>query len=167
MDVPRSQVPIADRDTIAVISRPILYLVGVNHVVQFGEPSRATNSKIVREKRTSFRAHVSEMIERLNITVLAEEFNAEAKEKWGVSETTLETLSRNKPIEQHRFCSPGGPEDVWLSEIGDCKDKNLLFVCGNDHLETFRKMLGTAGFNVEVGPNSWNISSAEFHFSDP
>lgn len=145
----------------------MLYLIGVNHVVQFDEPSRATNSKIVREKRASFKAHVSEMIEKFNITVLAEEFNDEAKKKWGVSETTLEKFRRTKAIEQHRFCAPGGPENIWLSKIDDCKNKNVLFVCGGDHLEAFRKILTTAGFNVEVAPNSWNINSAEFYFSDP
>jgi hypothetical protein len=57
----------------------MVYLIGVNHVVQFGAPSRAPNSKIVREKRESFKAHVLEIIEKLNITILAEEFSQEAK----------------------------------------------------------------------------------------
>ena len=143
----------------------MVYLIGVNHVVQFGEPSCATNSQIVREKGASFKAHVSEMIEKLNIKVLAEEFNDEAKKRWGVSETTLEHFGKTK--REHRFCTPGGPEDIWLSEIEDCKNKNVLFVCGGDHVEAFCKTLATAGFDVEVAPNSWNISSAEFHFSDP
>jgi hypothetical protein len=143
----------------------MVYLIGVNHVVQFGHPSNATNSTIVREKRASFKAHVSEMIEKLNITVLAEEFNDEAKQKWGVSETTLEHFGNTKRI--HRFCTPDGPEDIWLSEIEDCKNKNVLFVCGGDHLQAFCKTLVTAGFDVKLAPTSWNISSAELHFSDP
>jgi hypothetical protein len=60
---------------------PLLYLIGVNHVVRFGDPSRATNSRIVREKRASFKAHVLEAIEKFGISVLGEEFSDEAKKK--------------------------------------------------------------------------------------
>ena len=52
---------------------PLLYLIGVNHVVQFGEPSGATNSRVVREKRASSKAHALEAIEKQDITILAEE----------------------------------------------------------------------------------------------
>ena len=84
----------------------MVYLIGVNHVVQFGAPSRASNSKIVRENRASFKAHVLEVIEKLNITILAEEFSHEAKKKWDVSETALEHFGVTKQIE-HRFCTLG------------------------------------------------------------
>jgi hypothetical protein len=140
-------------------------LIGVNHVVQFDMPSRPINSKIVREKRASFKAHVLEIIEKLNITILAEEFSDEAKKIWDVSETTLERFAKTKRIE-HRFCTPGR-EEIWLSEIEDCKKKNMLFVCGSDHLESFCKKLTAVGFDVELAPRSWSISEAEFFFSDP
>jgi hypothetical protein len=143
----------------------MVYLIGVNHVVQFGNPSRATNSKVVREKRASFTAHVLEIIERLNITILAEEFSDEAKKKWDVSETTLEHFGKTQRIE-HRFCTPGR-EEIWLSEIKDCEKKNVLFVCGSNHLESFCKKLTAVGFDVELAPKSWSISEAEFFFSDP
>jgi hypothetical protein len=64
------------------------------------------------------------MIEKLNITIV-EEFSDEAKKRWDVSETTLEHFGKTKRIE-HRFCTPGR-EDIWLSEIEDCKKKNVLF----------------------------------------
>jgi hypothetical protein len=143
----------------------MVYLIGVNHVVQFGAPSRATNSKIVREKKASFKTHVLEIIEKLNITILAEEFSDESKKIWDVSETTLEHFGKTKRI-AHRFCTPGR-EEIWLSEIEDCKKKNVLFVCGNDHLESFCKKLTAVGFDVELAPKFWSISEANSFFSDP
>jgi hypothetical protein len=64
-----------------------------------------SSTKIVRDKRASFKAHVLEVIETLGISILAEEFSDEAKRKWKVSESTLEQLAKAKAIE-HRFCDP-------------------------------------------------------------
>ena len=160
----------------------MLYLIGVNHVVQFGEPSRATNSRIVREKRASFRAHVSEAIEKFGISILAEEFSEEAKNKNGVSETTLEQFGKAKGIE-YRSCDPTSierkekgieignadwdkREEIWLSRINDCKNRNVLFVCGDD-VEAFGQKLIAAGFDVVLAPKCWCISDYEFVVSDP
>jgi hypothetical protein len=112
---------------------PLLYLIGGNHAVQFKsalsqmfvEPER------VREKREAFKAHVAEMIDKLDIEILAEEFSQEAKRQpdaraekvfrekvtaelgtapeplnW---ETVLEQFSKAKRI-QHRFCDPDSIE---------------------------------------------------------
>jgi len=133
----------------------MIYLIGVNRALEFDAPSRATNLRIVREKRAAFKAHAFEVIEEFNSTTLAEEFNDEGKKMWGVSETTLEKFGKTKGI-KHRFCEPGR-EEAWLSQIADCKEENLLFVCGDDHFESFGKVLVAAGFDVEHGPR-WHIS---------
>jgi hypothetical protein len=134
----------------------MVYLIGVNHDVQFDAgPHRA---KIVRDKRASFKAHVLEIIETLGISIVAEEFSDEGKRKWRVSETTLEHIAKAKGIE-HRFCEPGR-EEVWLSQIEDCKNRNMLFVCGDDHFESFAENLIAAGFDVKYGPR-WRISNKE------
>ena len=92
---------------------PILYLIGVNHAVQFdpvppfSEMFRESTS--VRQKREAFKAHVLEAIEKLGIEIVAEEFNEGAKKKRGLSETALEQLSNIKAI-AHRFCEPGREE---------------------------------------------------------
>jgi len=46
-----------------------------------------------------------EVIELLGISILAEEFNDEAKRIWKVSESILEQLAKAKGVE-HRFCDP-------------------------------------------------------------
>ena len=60
---------------------PLLYLIGVNHAVQF-KPAMSQmfpngESEVVRKKREAFKAHVAEMIDKLGIEVLAEEFSDE------------------------------------------------------------------------------------------
>ena len=155
----------------------MVYLIGVNHIVQHDAP----HVKIAREKRATFKAHVLEAIEKFGISILAEEFSDEAKKKVGVSETTLEQFGKTKAIE-YRPCDPTSiekkekgigesdwdkREEFWLSRIQDCKNRNVLFVCGDCHVEPFAKKLIAEGFDVEQSPRCWRISEKEFVLSDP
>jgi hypothetical protein len=141
----------------------MIYLIGVRHDIQFDPAPHV--AKIVRDKRELYKARVLEVIKEFGISVLAEEFNDEGKKKWRVSETTLEQIAKAKGIE-HRFCEPTAVEKTeneieksdfdkrerfWLSRIQDCKYKNVLFVCGDDHFESFGKKLSAAGFDVKRG----------------
>ena len=117
---------------------PLLYLIGVNHAVQF-KPATSQmfpngESEAVRKKREGFIAHVAEMIDKLDIEVLAEEFSVEGKKEsqtrdfvkdlakavhepfdWESErqqfdwETELQKFSKAKDIE-HRFCEPDWSE---------------------------------------------------------
>jgi hypothetical protein len=158
----------------------MIYLIGVRHDLQF-EPAPTDVYKIVRDKRALFKAHVLEVIEKLGMTVLAEEFGDEAKTTWRVSESILEQFAKAKGI-QHRFCDPDSIEKralgievdpkketdsdrdkrerVWLCRIGDCKNKNVLFVCGDRHFEPFADKLIASGFDVQRGP-TYPISDKE------
>ena len=112
---------------------PLLYLIGVNHAVQFKSAVSQlfSESESVRKKREAFKAHVAEMIDTLDIEVLAEEFSEEGKRKPQEKETALddqsmrarfetavaqcnyetvfEQFSKAKGIE-HRFCDPDTKE---------------------------------------------------------
>ena len=117
---------------------PLLYLIGVNHAVQF-KPAMSQmfpngESEVVRKKREAFKAHVAETIDKLGIEVLAEEFSDEGKKEsetrefvkdftkavhepfdWESErqqldwETELQKFSKAKGIE-HRFCDPDSIE---------------------------------------------------------
>jgi hypothetical protein len=141
----------------------MIYLIGVNHAVQFDPASQIAKilyeSNSVRDKRATFKEHVLLAIAELDIEILAEEFNDEVKRKRGLRETVLEQFSKTKGI-GHRFCE-AGRADMWLSQIEDCKNKRVLFVCGDDHFESFAETLTAAGFDVRRGPR-WTISDAEF-----
>jgi hypothetical protein len=139
----------------------MIYLIGVNHLVQFDHAHAET---------ALFKAHVLEVIDALDISIVAEEFSDEAKKGWGVRESVLELVANEKGI-KHRFCDPttiekmenGIPEDelteedfdkrrrFWLSRIQDFKNRNVLFVCGDNHFEPFASMLTADSFDVKQG----------------
>src|SRR5262245_58916002 len=60
-----------------------LYLIGVNHAVQFKSAVAQMfgESESVRQKREAFTAHVAEMIAKLDIEILAEEFSEQGKRR--------------------------------------------------------------------------------------
>ena len=123
---------------------PLLYLIGVNHAVQFKSALSQlfSESESVRAKREAFKAHVAEMIDELGIEVLAEEFSEESKRKPQERETALndqserarfetalalcnyetvlEQLGKAKGIE-HRFCDPDSKERKALGIEVDAK----------------------------------------------
>jgi hypothetical protein len=88
-------------------------------------------SECVREKREAFKAHVAEMIDKLDIEILAEEWSEESRHKpqeketalddqseqamWEAAlapcnyETVLEQFSKAEGID-HRFCDPDATE---------------------------------------------------------
>ncbi len=148
----------------------MVHLIGVNHAVQF---DRSDDSKIVQEKRASFKTHVLDVIDKLGIEILAEEFSDEAKKRKGVSETTLEKFAKSKGIE-YRGCDPARSdrkknvidddekrEKFWLDQITDCKNRKMLFVCGDKHFHSFAAKLTAAGFDVQH-PHRWRILRDEF-----
>src|SRR5205085_208743 len=123
---------------------PLLYLIGVNHAVQF-KPAMSqmfSESESVQKKREAFKAHVAEIIDTLGIEILAEEFSEERKRKPQEKETALddqsmrarfetavaqcnyetvlEHFSKAKGIE-HRFCDPDTKEREALGIEVDSK----------------------------------------------
>jgi hypothetical protein len=118
---------------VSLLDEPLLYLIGVNHAVQFKSAVAQMfgESESVREKREAFKAHVEKMIDKLDIEILAEEFSEQGKlrpdareaealrekvtAELGTApeplnwETVLEQFSKTKRIE-HRFCDPDSQE---------------------------------------------------------
>jgi hypothetical protein len=178
---------------VSLSDEPLLYLIGGNHAVQFKSvlAQMFDESERVWKKREAFKAHVAEMIDKLDIEILAEEFSEEAKRQSGAGsfgetalefswETVLQQFCKAKGIE-HRFCDPDseerkalGIEDpdskrgraqrerVWLSRIAGCKHRRVLFVCGDTHYDAFAQLLASNGFNVRYGPH-YDISDEEFN----
>jgi len=117
----------------SLLDEPLLYLIGVNHAVQFKSVIAQLfgETESVEKKREAFKAHVAEMIDKLDIQILAEEYSEEGKRKpteretaldeqsmrasfeTAVAqcnyETVLEQFSKAKSIE-HRFCDPDSRE---------------------------------------------------------
>ena len=112
---------------------PLLYLIGVNHAVQFKSAVSQLfgESESVHKKREAFKAHLAEMIVTLDIEILAEEFSEESKRKPQGRETALDDQSERARFEtavaqcnyetvleqlraaksiEHRFCDPDTKE---------------------------------------------------------
>jgi len=118
---------------ISLPDEPLLYLIGIDHTVQFKSAiAQLFDEPEERQtKREAFKAHVAEMIDKLGIEVLAEEFSEEGKRKPQEMETALneqseramfetalaqcnyetvlEQFSKAKGVE-HRFCDPDSKE---------------------------------------------------------
>lgn len=120
--------------------------------------------QLVLDERWAFDAHVAELIATNDFALLAEEFSDEALKMAEASQTTLQQFATAKGIE-HRFCDPnlserngrgiGDDHDererFWLERIDDSKDRDILFVCGDDHFDSFAAKLIAAGFDVQRG----------------
>src|SRR5690242_14833258 len=65
----------------SLADEPLVHLIGVNHAVQFKDAvsQMFSESGSVQKKREAFKMHVAEMIDKLDIEILAEEFNDECK----------------------------------------------------------------------------------------
>lgn len=97
-------------------------------------------------------------------------------------ETVLQQFRKAKGVE-HRFCDPTSREKqalgieidpqketdsdrekrrrFWLSKIADCKQRRVLFVCGDNHYDPFAELLESNGFNVRRGAH-YPVSDEEF-----
>jgi hypothetical protein len=198
---------------VSLPDEPLLYLIGVNHAMQFkcAVAQMFGESESVRMKREAFKAHLAEIFDKLAFDILAEEWSDEAKHKPAESETdpdeqsaramfeaeraqcnyetVLEQFGKAKGIE-HRPCDPTlsekqalgievdpqketksdwrKREQFWLSKIADCKQKRVLFVCGDDHFNAFAQLLESDGFNVRRGAH-YPVSDEEIlaHVPDP
>jgi hypothetical protein len=141
----------------------MVHLIGVgNHLFQH---DAETPVQLAWNERAKFKAHVSEIIDKNDFALLAEEFSNEARTNAHATATWLQHFARQKGI-VHRFCDPNSSERkergigesdddkrerYWLERIEDHKDRNVLFVCGYDHFDSFAAKLDAAGFVVQCG----------------
>lgn len=77
----------------------MVYIVGVNHLVQYNGP-------VPEKLRTEFEQNLADLINKLKIKLLAEEFSEESlRDVYGASECTCRNAAVSCGIE-HRFCDP-------------------------------------------------------------
>ena len=148
----------------------MVHLIGVgNHIVQHDARAQV---QLALDERAAFDAQVAELIATNDFTLLAEEFSDEAREKAHASATILQLFAKGKGID-HLFCDPDlserkelgveeGDDDkreqVWLERIEAYKGRNILFVCGDKHFDSFAGKLTAAGFEVQRGLRTRHIS---------
>jgi hypothetical protein len=142
----------------------IVYLIGVDHLIQHTKHMTLTKKRSVQR----FTDYLREQVASRNITAIAEEFSEEALQKSGVGvQSTLQPLAKQLHI-CHRFCDPDTDERerlgvnndpkrerVWLERIQELKSSTTLFICGSNHLETFKTLLQESGTKTEILSDGW------------
>jgi hypothetical protein len=134
----------------------MLHLVGVDHAVQY------TNEYSDREAVSDFARFLKSEAEEHSIGLIAEEFSQEALDRSKGIACTCRDVAHKLGIE-HRFCDPdyserakfridtmGKREDFWQARLSDRLDKEVLFVCGGDHVERFAALLIRRGLEVAI-----------------
>ena len=136
-----------------------IYLIGVFHEIQHHKETDSHNKTIIIN---DFIDYLIKNIKKYNITLLAEEFSEEVAEKNNIKESVLFTVSTKLKI-HHQYCDPdtderisnnisddGKREDFWLKRLETENHKNILFLCGNDHIKSFSHLLSDNKFQVII-----------------
>ncbi len=176
----------------------MIYIIGVDHLVQYNGP-------VPESLRKEFELFLEETAKKYNIALIAEEFSMESLvEVYGAKECSALNASERCGIE-HRFCDPeendrldlGIPyyfdiresikekykvrerliidnglrkriedetrdkvksfwdirERFWVAKIADRLEKNILFICGHEHVGRLSNLLENMGNpNVIIDP---------------
>ena len=141
----------------------MIYLVGVDHVIQH-EGYLDSRKKVALRK---FQAYLKKIVCERDIRVIAEEFSEDALSGSHTEVSSARKVAQALGIE-HRFCDPTCQERKvrkiktdrqrereWLNCLQDLSQRNVLFLCGSSHLQTFPKLLRKRGFEVGILSDKW------------
>jgi len=144
----------------------MIYLIGVNHVIQHGGYLDTRKEVTLRE----FQFYLAQVVQEKRINIIAEEFSEVALKRSNTDFSTCRELARSMKI-KHLFCDPTPEErkalkietDVqreheWLNRIQGSFHMNILFICGSEHLQSFKRLLAANGFKVAILSDGWGYS---------
>lgn len=133
-----------------------VFLVGVNHAIQW---SRSDDSLRTKEEVGRFEQYLAEQSRSHQIELLAEEWSEEANRINKVTESTVQSVAARLSI-RHLFCDPeeraaldvprATREKIWRDRIFAAQKERILFVCGDDHLDSFRSLLQESGCQASI-----------------
>lgn len=142
----------------------MIFLIGVDHRFQYANDDSDMSAIEL------FRRYLKEQAAKLQVVLIAEEFSREALINSRASSSTAKNIAESICIE-HRFCDPDSSErkalgiprkrengqnnfqmreKFWFDKIADKIDEPIIFICGNDHLESFKEKVINEGCEVEV-----------------
>lgn len=141
----------------------MIYVIGVNHIIQHWGSLDDRKQVALLE----FESYLEKIAKERDIEVIAEEFNESALKK-----SKTETCSARKVAQalgiEHRFVDPTHEERTllkiendnqrereWLNRLQDLSERNVLFICGNSHLQSFSQLLTEKGFEVRILSDKW------------
>lgn len=157
----------------------MIHLVGTNHELQHSaRPKRAAEVLVVKARGT-FQEYLRTQIKRLNPAVVAEESVEEVMKCLG-TESSVKAVAEECGV-KHLYCDldsetratlgvPIGNEHLtreerrkyhnireqyWYQQIKSFADQTVLFVCGAEHVPTFRALLKENECQVETLCEYW------------
>ena len=152
-----------------------VYIVGTDHDMQHDAPSRRAARDTVQRARREFLTYLCTMVDRLKPQVIAEEFSQQALDGYN-AESTVRPVADKLGIE-HRFCDPnvaereelGLPhpfldhhnemdmpqlnrirESYWLDRLSDVLHRDIIFICGAEHVHSFCELVRSKGIDAAV-----------------
>ena len=143
------------------MTRKNIFLIGIDHHIQYLRESDSPNKETIINGFSDF---IIENINKFNITLLAEEFSEELLPLNHVKESVLQSISSQQKI-SHLFCDPNTEErrinnisntdhnkreKFWFNRLIPQDHLNILFLCGDDHIYSFSKLLTKNNFSVVI-----------------
>ena len=143
-----------------------IFLVGVDHKIQY---NNANDGPKWRGDVRKFEDYLVSHCQNHAVDLLAEEFSEEAVHINNATGCTVRDAARrlNRP---HIFCDPDTPqrkergitkhdhnrrEMFWLERLNGTTGQRVLFICGDDHVDSFSHKLQAAGFEAQVLSRGW------------
>jgi hypothetical protein len=132
-------------------------LIGVNHRIQYKPGFNSEWSSNIQ----AFEDHLVKLANALGADWIAEEFNDELLKKNLATASTAKDAAKRANCE-HIFCEPNMAERAkcgssceqreqeWLRRIIESGSDRLLMVCGHNHVESFSRLLKSAGYKVLI-----------------
>lgn len=127
----------------------MFFLIGVDHIIQHGGFLDKRKKAALEE----FRIYLCEVTSKYGIDLIAEEFSEYLLVRNNTDFCTCREAAHHLDIE-HRFCDPDPNERIdlsigtieqrekeWLRRLDNASRKNVLFVCGSSHLDSFYNLL--------------------------
>jgi len=146
------------------------HLIGVDHMIQHGGAMTEAKRRFVDQ----FAVYLESKARELVVTEIAEEFSEDALDKSNTTYCIAREVA-TKLFIAHRFCDPTAGErrqhavftdsqrdNFWLTRLSGSKEEDILFSCGDDHIESFGKRLTTAGYPNKIVSRRWG-----FELQDP
>jgi hypothetical protein len=145
-----------------------IYIVGTNHELQHDAPPRRVAVDLAQEARRRLQDYLRTLIGRLKPQVIAEEFSEDVLGLKNASSTVV-PIAQEFGL-THRFCDPGRSERMalglppfgteecdppdrhrfdeiresyWLTQLSDVIRKEILFICGAEHVHSFCALLSS------------------------
>ena len=143
----------------------MIYLIGINHKLQHEKIGLAEKQNVIRE----FLQYVESTAEQFQVTTIAEEWSEEASEINEVEFSTVQTLARKLGL-KHILCDPTTEErmqnnigkkdfdrreEFWFKRLHRVLHENILFICGDQHLESFTRKLESKSISAEIVSSGW------------